>query len=63
MNLLIAYATTDGQTRKIARFGFGSTCHTSKFVVHTEVILQSHCSVCLRCSFYLYVFFCFNRLV
>src|SRR6185437_10070008 len=48
---------------KLAGFCFCSTCHTSKLVVHTEVVLQSNSSIGLCSLFYFYIFFCFQRLV
>jgi len=48
---------------KFACFGFGSTGHTRKLVVHTEVVLQGNGSECLGGRFNLHTFLGFHRLV
>ena len=48
---------------ELTRFGFGSTCHTGKFAVHTEIILQCYSSISLSSSFNLYIFLSFDRLM
>ena len=32
-----------------------STCHTGKFVIHTEVVLKGDCSECLSCCLHLHI--------
>src|SRR5690606_42047436 len=49
--------------RSFTGFGFCSTCHTCKFVVHSEIILKRDCCKSLCCSFHFHIFLCFNCLV
>ena len=48
---------------ELACFGDGCTCHTSKLVVHAEVVLQGNSRVCLRGSLYLHMFLCLDGLM
>ena len=48
---------------KLTGFGACRTCHTSKLVVHTEIVLKRYSCKSLRSSFNLYVFLCFNCLM
>ena len=48
---------------KFRCFCLCSTRHARKLVVHAEIILQRHRSICLRRCFNLYILFCFQCLV
>ena len=48
---------------ELARLGLGCTGHTSKFVIHTEIVLQGNGSERLRCAFNLHVLLGFHSLV
>ncbi len=48
---------------KLARFGFRRTGHTGELMIHTEIVLQSDCSKCLRSGFNLHAFLGFYRLM